>query len=358
MKNNLFILHTQYNLILGVGVLKKYFSSDNNDLIIYPEFQLDEKWKEKLESLFTRVYYVREKFEPLKKGFDDVKEISSQFLSCRKFLRGKYDQIVISQDRYLENLIVQHLKKKNSSLVCSAVEEDVYYSLNDNRESVRAKSTAYVKPLLFKALTGVWKRPEYVVCYGSSSYVDTVYMIYPELVRKELNNKRIIELTKSEIQEGIKSLYLCDVSSTEKKMKVIIASDLLERYKNKDAVLKAFEIVKRWCDGKGVQLYIKYHPRENNKLDLGEDVVELPTRVAIEKLLMEENPENTVMVGNVSTALYISKKLGYRTLSVVGINGGNQIIQGVYEQMKILVPNNPNKINEMLEQAFIEMGLL
>lgn len=46
--NNLFVLHTQYNLILAIGLCKTELKNDTNDLILFEDFKITERYKEVL----------------------------------------------------------------------------------------------------------------------------------------------------------------------------------------------------------------------------------------------------------------------------------------------------------------------
>ena len=53
--NNLFIVHTQYNLILACGLVKTKFQTENNELIIFKDFIVKEELLQKLEGIFSKV---------------------------------------------------------------------------------------------------------------------------------------------------------------------------------------------------------------------------------------------------------------------------------------------------------------
>ena len=53
--NNLFVLHTQYNLMLAIGLCKTEFENDKNDLILFEDFKIKDKFKSKLITLFNTV---------------------------------------------------------------------------------------------------------------------------------------------------------------------------------------------------------------------------------------------------------------------------------------------------------------
>ena len=72
--NNLFILHTQYNLILGSSIAKQH-ESDYNVLILYPEFRVTDRILENLKTSFSKIIVLRENFDSEKYGIAEIIEI-------------------------------------------------------------------------------------------------------------------------------------------------------------------------------------------------------------------------------------------------------------------------------------------
>ena len=59
---NLFIMHTQYNLIIACGIVKNRCKDDNNILVLHSEFQVTEQLKHNIEECFDKVYYIQKNY--------------------------------------------------------------------------------------------------------------------------------------------------------------------------------------------------------------------------------------------------------------------------------------------------------
>ncbi|MCC8112032.1 MAG: alpha-2,8-polysialyltransferase family protein [Ruminococcus sp.] len=149
---------------------------------------------------------------------------------------------------------------------------------------------------------------------------------------------------------GIEGLY--GEPLDEKKSGLIIVSDLIERYRNREEIVSLFNEIAAFCEESGIELYIKYHPRETNKIQTECRIQELSTGVAVEKLYLDFNESKTVVLGNMSTSVLTAKKLGFKTISIMKMNDPQQNIISAYEKIGIEMPVSNN---EML--SFIADGL-
>ena len=52
-KNNLFVLHTQYCLILSTGLIQNRFKNDYNELILFKDFKINENIGKRIEFIFN-----------------------------------------------------------------------------------------------------------------------------------------------------------------------------------------------------------------------------------------------------------------------------------------------------------------
>ena len=61
-KKNLFILHTQYNIILATAIINHHYSDCHNDLILYPEFKVTEGLLNNLQESFNNILLIRDNY--------------------------------------------------------------------------------------------------------------------------------------------------------------------------------------------------------------------------------------------------------------------------------------------------------
>ena len=71
---NLFVMHTQYNLILSAAIASRFKDAENT-LVLFSEFALNDEMKTALQKVFSRVIVVREGFNAPKSALDEIREI-------------------------------------------------------------------------------------------------------------------------------------------------------------------------------------------------------------------------------------------------------------------------------------------
>lgn len=348
MKRNLFVMHTQYNLILATGIALSRYAGEDNDLIVYPEFSITQDWKERLQRVYRRIYFVREAYADSTPGIRGIREAAEQIRQCESFLAPQYDEVIISQDRLFEGILVARLRRQNPACRCTAVEDDAYFSQIPKRTGRFFRTKKRLKSVVTRWFAGVWVDFLTPDCYGGSSYIDALYVNYPSAIRKELADKPCVEIDREAVVAGIHALYSCRKPDADQKKTVVILSDLISRYSNKETVTQVFMDVARWCGEKNLHLLIKYHPRESEKLPLQPWAEELPTTVAVEKMLLEFAPAKTLVIGNVSTSLEMAIKLGFSVVSVLHFARCDQA-SPVYRQWGIQIPKDRNELVSMLE---------
>ena len=92
--NNLFILHTQYNLILGSGIANSMYD-DNNILVLYAEFPVTDEILSNLKSVFSEIIVVRDSFQMEKKRIAEVKEIRSYLKKTKHLEKLTFERIFL-----------------------------------------------------------------------------------------------------------------------------------------------------------------------------------------------------------------------------------------------------------------------
>lgn len=352
---NLFILHTQYNIILGTGIMLSHFHDCQNDLIVYAEFKVSPEYKRQLEKAFSSVIYIREEFEPLVTGFWNIEHhLHDEFKIFRdsSLYNVKYDNVFISQDRPLEHLILGRCKQLNKTCRCFDVEEGCYYSLKleNNNPNIRRKWHTK-KPFFYRKLRygGMYFSEEYrCLIDGGASYFDGIYAIFPKLIRTELAHKPTFEISTKDIVDAISVIYdgiEADVPVSSHY--VLFFFDLVERYSNPVAIRRIVEELVKNTPKDDVTILLKYHPRETNKfkLEQQENIVEIPSIIPAEKLLCDLHEKKVTVYGNATTSVIVAKKFGFKTISIAGIEGSNNIYMiNKFKEMGIEVPDSIEEI--------------
>lgn len=349
---NLFIMHTQYNLILACGIAKNRFEKDENILILHAEFSLSEKLKENIEKCFDSVCYVQETFMPVESVFKEDYKLVKYLRKTKEIWKQKFDNIFLSQERMFDTYVLSKIAK-HCKFKCYSVEEDVYFSVDNKRnnktlkeppKSILGKARQYVQYIFL----GKNKYYRYCYFYGQSEIFDGNYVLFSYATRNELETHKLYEITKEELKHGIETLYghiSCQKAKTEKI--IIFFFDLIERYRNPEAVKALVKIITKKCIDNNMTFVYKYHPRETQKIqfDSDENYIEIPAVVPAEKLLYDYDGKDVTVIGNLTTALWVSAKLDYKVFSIVKIeNPDNEAAEKALTKMNIKLLNNSEEI--------------
>lgn len=361
---NLFIMHTQYNLILACGLVKENYKNDINDLILNSEFKIIDEHKNNLQKVFSNILYIQEDFSEEKNIVQREKNHFVKYNKISGWAKESYGNVFLSQEQYIDTLIISKLSKQGK-FKCIDIEEDAYFSLNDKNNS---KDDVFLIKKNFDCLTWKGKLLQEikdliygknlfyynVYCYGMSPIYSEVYAIFPKLVRDELKFKIINEVTCKMIVAGVNSLFSSvKYELVKSDVYVLFFFDLLSRYSNLNSIEKIVMNIIKICSKYNIVFLYKYHPREDGTIRVIEDhdkCIKLPTVVPSEKILVDLLGKKIFVFGNTTTAIQVSAKLGFNTISIAKINElKNESAINAFIKMGIQVPNDIEEINDHLE---------
>lgn len=319
---NLFIMHTQYNLILSAAVASRFKDAENT-LVLFSEFALNDEMKAALQKVFSRVIVVREGFNAPKSALDEIREIRLCLKKAKSIKNERFDNIFMSQERIFDMILCARAKKLNPQAKCYNIEEDAYYSI-DNKynaddftyiESKRMKRRKLLYALLLLGYPYNYKDVQY--CYGMSEEYHGANLLFPHLARKELQGKELFEITKDELVSGIDAIYSSKTTSyPEAEKYTLFFFDLMNRYKNPEKVKEIVKEVIETAKKEGRTVLFKYHPRETEKFTDIEGAFEIPHIIPAEKVLFDLKDKDAVVVGNATTACVVAAKLGFKVISI------------------------------------------
>ena len=348
---NLFIMHTQYNLILSTGILKRYQDAENI-LLLYCEFNLTDEIYRALEKAYSKVIVIRDKYIAFSSASKEIKFIRSSLHKIKNLFSEKFDNVFLSQERILDVAIYSRLKRKNPGLKCFQIEEDAYYSINNRYHDEKYVQKYTLKEKLSRLRYAVMVRGsstvlrENIYCYGMWSGYDGVYVLYPDLVRRELKGKKIIGITSEELAYGINSIY-SDVNTIypEKEKYTLFFFDLMERYSNPSKVKDIIKNIIALSLKSGRTVLFKYHPRETEKIGNICGAFELQHLIPAEKILSDLKGKDVVVIGNATTSCVVAAKLGFNVISICKIEfDTNDRMHTCMEEMGIHCIEDPNNI--------------
>lgn len=354
--NNLFIMHTQYNLILACGIIESKYQNDRNDLLLHAEFKLSRDYKNRLKKIFQNIYYVQEEFSSYKPTIQNELNIFSKVRKAKDVIKNKYDNVFLTQEEYFDTLILSKIGR-NCEFNCMAIEEDAYFSLDSRNnnlsiEEYRKKvGMSYKKKLLDYFHNILYGKNNYmhsVSSYGSSPIFSDVYVMYPKYVRRELGNKKLHEITQGMILSGVDKLYGDKKYNIRRKKSLLFFFDLIERYKNKELIDNLVKVLLSFCENNNLTFMYKYHPRESESFEVIETKncsEQLATIIPSEKILADLYSEEVIVIGNATTAIQVSAKLGFKTYSIASIDKmKNEFAIEAFRKMGIIVPDSVNQL--------------
>lgn len=337
--------------------MSRYENSENT-LVLFSEFTLNDDMRTALARVFDRVIVVRDRFMPVMRTLDEVKFTRKCLKKVRSIRNERFDNIYMSQERTFDMIMCARAKKVNPKVRCYDIEEDAYYSINEKLnaddyvyvESKRTKRRKFLISLLYFGYPYNYKDVHY--CYGMSGEYHGANLLFPQLARRELAGKELIEITAEELSRGIEEIY-SDVSTQypEGDKYVLFFFDLVNRYKNPETVKKIVKEITKISIQEGRTVLFKYHPRETEKYnDVGEGY-ELPYLIPAEKVLFDLKGKDVIVMGNATTSCVVAAKLGFDVLSISRIEfPTNNKIHEAMEKMGILCIKDVCEIKAIMDK--------
>lgn len=352
---NLFIMHTQYNLILSAAVLSKLKDGENT-LVLYSEFSVSEDMRASLSRLFDRVLVVRDRFYPLPNPLKEIWQIRKDMKKVKCLRNAHFDNIYMSQERIFDMILCARAKKINPTARCYHIEEDAYYSINEKfndpafeyRLTPRQRRRRFLYALLLAGYPYDYKDVHY--CYGMSRQYHGAYLQFPALARRELQGKELMEIDASQLATGIQDIYRdqrTHIPTADKY--TLFFFDLMNRYKDVEQVKATVTQIINASKAAGRTVLLKYHPRETDKFPAMDGCFEIPHIVPAEKVLYDLMGTDTLVMGNATTSCIVAAKLGFRVISICKTQfPTNEKMHTVMENMGVFCIKDTCNIAEII----------
>lgn len=321
---NLFICHTQAQLILASGLTRGRFATHKNDLILFVDFGITEELKLRLKNIFSRVLFLQSIYPAEYNTFQaKLKWYPEDWKRIKEFVKDKYDRAFAVCDWLL--LVQKTLKrvhKLNPSAEMIWLEDGItaYYSDSDSYGGLDSNElTRTIRKLLFKYALGLGRFYDRDFReMGGLECLKTVYSCYPESVREPYkSNRNLIAITDDEYRAGLKSMY--ETTNHELKLPVVIlVVDKLDRYARPEMIKDTVSRFIEQCHRDGKTIVCKFHPREEQKWDVFSGCPTFDKSIGIESiyLALMDKRDNVTIAGIKSTGLMSAKKLGYNVISL------------------------------------------
>ncbi|MEP3837381.1 MAG: polysialyltransferase family glycosyltransferase [Algibacter sp.] len=357
--NNLFVCHSQAQLIVASGLAKGRFCNDTNTLILFKDFSLDDKLILNLNKVFHEVL-IRVGDYPEKNKSWRHKTIRYIRDVCffKKEIISIYHKVFIICDQNLPELyIIKKAFKLNNDVELIWLEDGSYpYFLNiDNKHGLNAnKYTIKLKKLIFKYLFQFGPFYDYEGNYMSgNSNLKIAYLTMPECARSIFKNKTLVKIDSKEYLLGINSIFTDGETTHFKDNDVIIVFDKLDTYKSVNIVKEITEYLILLLKEKQCRVFFKMHPREEteNLKFLGESI-ELNRHIGFEFFLstLVANANKSVkIIGFKSTSLQVSKFFNLETISLfLLVKEENVDLHKFYERLNISLPKIKQDLKDLI----------
>lgn len=329
--SQLFICHTQYNLILAVGS-----STHNDELILFKDFNLTDELKKKLNHHFKRCLILQGNYPKRElSAKEKYTKISVDTTLIKRFI-GSYDRIFIVDDMCIQEMYaLKCAYKKNNKIEMSWLEDGAIAYFPNGVVSTGMGSTSIkraIRKYAFSFRFGLWGFYDLASCMGGHKRLTSAYVIFPKNIRCELKNKNLIEIYDEQFKTGMEFMYGGRKYEFESGS-TLIAMDKLDVYGDKlDKVESLVSEIVKTSKGK---IYYKYHPRETDTLNALSDCIELDRTIALESYLTNSNTKDITIIGIKSTALQTAKKMGYNTKSLINNIEINDAVVNFYKAIGV-----------------------
>ena len=322
---NLFICHSQAQLLLAISLSTARFTQDENDLILFTDFRLKDELRENLDLAFAQVLYRTGTFpasnktwkEKLKRYPDDLKVI-------RQFMDKSYDRVFEVCDECIPELFALKFANNLNPDCEFAWLEDGSYPYFRNTIDVSGfstnQTTRLIRKIFLKYLLGLGRFYDFHGCYmGANHILQKAYLTFPGKQRKEYQSKDIVGISDNEFRKGLTVMYPPTKENVIPSDSVLVVMDKLDVYKDIEKVETTLKGVITKYRGSGKRIFYKYHPREESELNVLKDCEELSRFTGVENFYSANIGSNLIIVGIKSTGLQNAKKLGFEVVSLASI---------------------------------------
>lgn len=316
---NLFVCHTQAHLILACGLSKGRFKNDENHLILFKDFNLNDELRGKLEAFFTSTLFLTGGFPASNKAFRArLKWHREDNCLLKQHIQQPYDRVFAVCDWTPP---VQYCLKrcrdlnKNTEFIWL---EDGILSYFPNvvlhKGSDKYNFTMYLRKILFKYLMGIggiYDRNFDEM--GGLKIFHRMYTLYPEAVREPYRSSReLVKIEDEEYLAGVQTLYdtrKLDIPDGS----ILLLIDKLDTYIYPDKVQASIARLKAKAQAEGKKIFCKFHPREDMEWPVFEGCTILERTIGAESLYLSLIPQrdNISIVGIKSAGLMSAKKMGF-----------------------------------------------
>lgn len=341
---NLFICHTQAQLILASGLSLVRYKDDDNMLILFVDFGMKDELKARLDKIFSRTLYLQSIYPPeFNTVASKLKWYPRDWRLIKDFLSDSVDRVFVVCDWILlEQKTLQLVYKKNMNVEMNWLEDGItaYYKDSDIHKGLdKYKFTMLIRRLVIRDLLGVGKYYDRDFSEtGGLRLLKKAFVCYPEEVREPYRSrKKLVGILDEEYCAGLQAMYP-KVKIDITRNTVILVVDKLDRYLYPEKVQALLDAYIKKCRDEGKTVICKFHPRETETWEVFEGCPTMDKSVGIENayVSLADQKASITITGIKSTGLMSAKKLGFSVLSLFpGSGESNYELEKFYSRIGI-----------------------
>lgn len=316
---NLFVCHTQAHLILSCGLSKGRFKNDENYLILFKDFNLNNELRGKLEAFFTSTLFLTGGFPASNKAFKArLKWHREDNSLLKQHIQQPYDRVFAVCDWTPP---VQYCLKRcrdlNENTEFIWLEDGIlsyFPNVKLHKGADKYRFTMYLRKILFKYLMGIGSIYDRDFDeMGGLKIFRQMYTLYPEAVREPYRSMReLVKIEDEEYLAGVQTLYdsrLLDISAGS----ILLLVDKLDTYLYPEKVKSSIAGLKAKAQAEGKKIFCKFHPREDIEWSVFDGCTVLERTIGAESLYLSLIPQrdSISIVGIKSAGLMSAKKMGF-----------------------------------------------
>lgn len=184
MKNNVYIVNTEYHLILTLGIIQQYFSKDCNNIIVRVS-PIGGSRLNNLNFQDTGLEYHEIIYDYLKPS-SDLKEELQYIVSL------KPDKLFFFlENKFWLNYLFSKLRKTGTTIILAPDGMKAY--AKKNHLTTRQRTRMFIEGLKNSMKAGLFSTLPFVENnYASSKYIDEVWVEYPQYYNN-ITRKKVVE---------------------------------------------------------------------------------------------------------------------------------------------------------------------
>lgn len=350
---NIFVPHTQYNLIIAVALIEQQYRNDENTLILFTDFAVSEELKVFLNKYFAYILFLPGTYPAVNKKWSvKTKKIPEAIVQIKDFLHGSYDRLFWVCDTSVPEIwLLKKLHHKNDELEIRMLEDgSLPYFLNYSANTGLNKNalTRALRKCMGKMLFGKYYSYKDTNIIGSSKWNQEYCLTYPNAVRSDFADKPALKIQDFFFQRAVKKIY-CSCTYEIKENSVLILMDKLDVYKDINIISAAIEEIVKIATSNGKLVFYKYHPREESNLPILSKCNQIPKSIGVEGIYANNLNKKIKIIGIKSTGLQTASKSGFDVASIATLVGEeNKDLLEFYAKIGIQIIDKMDEIKNFL----------